>query len=1325
MIRNKARGGRALRSAVGMAALVLLMAGGAWAANTIWDEESGSPMPFTWNYTNFDGFNNSGIGAENLTVNQTNLGASPGKTRTIRNWEDPLGAGLIYNTKRYLIEYEVSKNKGLSVKSALDSYGSKVYEGNYYSKLNLFGETYVALNGQANKLTKQVMELKKDEQKILNVGEIWDLGEGYTLSAQSIDAKASPRQAWVVLSKNGSKLDDKVVGQGQVYTYTEKSLGGETDVPMFVTYVDSVFAGATTDFVILKYTWLLSRNVFEIKAGNNYGVFRVLSSSSNEMKFENDYTISLVPNTTINLSGNIKFKTIDDINYLKFYPTSKPKSNITDSIPPYPPIASMASWDIQENYVLNLTGIDAKTAPRQARLQLSKNGMVIKDSVVMQGSVFEYCPSNNCTFNASIDAIFTGGTSSIVRLKEINQYSETSGTVLLNNSTHSFISGVINRTNESLNEGYIISVLGIDVKAYPRLTWLRLYKNEIMMDEKVAMVGDIYTYYNQTNKVLYGEVSAIFAGDINDVVQLKNVTQYSELNGNILINGTTYTIATGSIIPIPTPKTTPTPTYGSYEIYGTIASETGVVGEINLSTLPVTWTPQSFAGFYYDLNSNMGNEELTLKNIDISGRNIPVDGLYYNTSAQPRMLNVVKEVFGGNVTAAQAKGLKKTGIGQAFEGGNYQVVGWQGEKYVAFNGKVNKLSKLVLEHGPSSTEKKTLWVGETWDIGNGWTLTARSIDAKAYPRQAWLILGKDGVKKDDIFLTEGNIYTYVDKRIFNESDVPMFVTYIDYMFVGATSAGVQLKYTWAISPDVQTIQSGEKFGTLKVDSLTPNLVLKNTDSIINLPKGSIVDITDKLKFKVADSDTLGFIPVSILTTQGTYEVHGTVWNETSINGFGGTGKVAEWNASNFKGFLYDIDNNIGNESLRILQTDLNKNQRIITLNNLAYGTKAQPKMLNVVKKIFNGNVTAAAASGLERTGTGQAFENGHYYIMGWQGNISVALNGRVDKISKLILEQSTEAEIKTLSAGENWNIGEGWILKAQTIEATVVPKQVRLVLSKDDVEKDNKIIAMGKIYTYIENSSTGEDNVPFFVTYIDNIFTDVTTDKVKLKYTWAISSNITTIQSGNMFGIFTVVDLDIANKHIGLKNRDASISLSRDSTSVLGGNLKFKVADNANVLRFMPVIVLAYIPTPPGGGGGGGGGGRGFDTGTGSYPSIMGTHNGTLKLNQSINMSKMYTYPSPGTGGHSEYVRIWNLSGWSIEAAWSGYSGDWHNITLSMQPFTLEAGEYNYTIRTGSYPQIIHKQNHTTPDGSIITSTEFIDANGRRYNDWIPAIRLE
>jgi len=124
------------------------------------------------------------------------------------------------------------------------------------------------------------------------------------------------------------------------------------------------------------------------------------------------------------------------------------------------------------------------------------------------------------------------------------------------------------------------------------------------------------------------------------------------------------------------------------------------------------------------------------------------------------------------------------------------------------------------------------------------------------------------------------------------------------------------------------------------------------------------------------------------------------------------------------------------------------------------------------------------------------------------------------------------------------------------------------------------------------------------------------------------------------------------------------------------------------------------------------------------YPSIFGTHNGTIKPKVTIEVSTLYTYPCPGTGGHTEYMKILNDSAdWNVTANWEGYSGNWRNISFC-NSFTLEEGEiYNYTIRTGSYPQIHHTDNLSTLTG-FITCSEFVDANGKRYNEWVPAIRL-
>ena len=134
-----------------------------------------------------------------------------------------------------------------------------------------------------------------------------------------------------------------------------------------------------------------------------------------------------------------------------------------------------------------------------------------------------------------------------------------------------------------------------------------------------------------------------------------------------------------------------------------------------------------------------------------------------------------------------------------------------------------------------------------------------------------------------------------------------------------------------------------------------------------------------------------------------------------------------------------------------------------------------------------------------------------------------------------------------------------------------------------------------------------------------------------------------------------------------------------------------------------------------------------FDTRSSAnpYPSIAGMHNGTIRPNETMTVRKLYTYSCMGTAGHSEYIAISYLNGTKIaEAYWAGYTGDWHHLTFN-KTFTLYANEtYNYTLRTASYPQIIHATSYNAT-GGVITCSEFVDINGKRHEGGIPAIRLE
>ena len=139
-----------------------------------------------------------------------------------------------------------------------------------------------------------------------------------------------------------------------------------------------------------------------------------------------------------------------------------------------------------------------------------------------------------------------------------------------------------------------------------------------------------------------------------------------------------------------------------------------------------------------------------------------------------------------------------------------------------------------------------------------------------------------------------------------------------------------------------------------------------------------------------------------------------------------------------------------------------------------------------------------------------------------------------------------------------------------------------------------------------------------------------------------------------------------------------------------------------------------------------------FDTGQpeNPYPSIMGTHKGTITPLYNITVSKLYTYPCAGTGGHTESIKLYDENDTLIaNGSWNGYTGDYHNITIhnltGEAPYVtlLKNHEYRYVIKTGSYPQIIHEPSKDVTGGTI-TCDQFIDANGKTYTGWIPAIRL-
>ncbi len=617
-------------------ALILLLAMPATAANVtkieihgvVFDQSNinyNSSNNLIWDAQNFTGFwyaSGGGKSSETLKIINQLPSSLKASSRVIQQ------ENLLYNTSRTDQNYTVFTEKGWKVENGLN-YNSttktftKSATGGKYARLGWFGDLYVAVNGKANKLAKLIKEQKKEEKQTLKLGTVWDFGEGYNLTVEALDTKASPRQAWLSLNKDGKVLENKVVNEGDVYTYVEKSVSGESDVPIFVTYVESIFTGGEgmAALVQLRYTWLISQNVLEVKVGDKFGIFEVKEANENYLLLYNkDKQIDLGQNTVQPLYGDLKFKVADKDTALRFYP------------------------------------ILEKTAP------------------------------------------------------------------------------------------------------------------------------------------------------------------------------------------------------GKYELRG------GAYDQTNYKNL--AWDAQRFPAFYYNFNGGKSSETLNItqssSSLTNTSRTILKDNLFYNTSRTSQ-----------NYTLFTAKGWKtvENGLTSTFtkttQGGYYAQLGWFGDRYVAVNGKANKLVKLVKEQ--KIEEKQTLKLGTTWNLGEGYNLTVEALDTTASPRQAWLSLSRDGKVLDNKVVNQNDTYIYIEKNLKGESDVPIFVTYVEGIFTGAEgmSAFVQLKYTWLISQNVLEVKVGDKFGIFEVKEANENyLLLYNKDKQIDLSQNTVQPLYGDLKFKVADKDTaLRFYPI--------------------------------------------------------------------------------------------------------------------------------------------------------------------------------------------------------------------------------------------------------------------------------------------------------------------------------------------------------------------------------------------------------------------------------------------------------------------------------
>jgi S-layer protein (TIGR01567 family) len=271
----------------------------------------------SWNAQNFAGFfydlkNN--ISTEQLYIDTTKAGTSLQSLQATRTIPE---TALIYKTNPQPLQFKMNEKEGVNVSNSAT-----------YDVVGWQAEKWVAVHNVGNKLAKLAFEMGKDDKKTMTSGETWSLGAGYELNINAVDARATPRQVWFTLKKDGAVIDEGI-GQGASGTqdskqnavyYKTKTILGESDALLFTVYVDSIFSGATSDMVQFKYAWLIDESTAkQISGSDTYGAFEVTGATTDGITMDNKNTVSLSQNSETTLMGNLKFA-IADNSTLRFYP---------------------------------------------------------------------------------------------------------------------------------------------------------------------------------------------------------------------------------------------------------------------------------------------------------------------------------------------------------------------------------------------------------------------------------------------------------------------------------------------------------------------------------------------------------------------------------------------------------------------------------------------------------------------------------------------------------------------------------------------------------------------------------------------------------------------------------------------------------------------------------------------------------------------------------------------------------------------------------------------------------------------------------------------
>ncbi len=271
---------------------------------TVYDEDvDGDSLP-TWTPFNFEGFYyniDEGIGTEELRIEELNGREIPDNQ-------------LVYESKPQPVEFEHDQWGYFQVIGFMAEkyFAGYIDEGD---KKTTVGDEDLDVSLLSDNILCKVLTDTDDKESMYS-GSALILEEGYALNIQEVDINGEV--VWVQLEKDGDAVDDAFVESNEDYVY-ETELGDAEDIPLIIVHFSNVFAGAETNAVFVEGIFQISDDYLEIESDDNFGEMEVSSIGESGIKMENNDDINLDEDETIEIMGEVNFKTADD-STVRFYP---------------------------------------------------------------------------------------------------------------------------------------------------------------------------------------------------------------------------------------------------------------------------------------------------------------------------------------------------------------------------------------------------------------------------------------------------------------------------------------------------------------------------------------------------------------------------------------------------------------------------------------------------------------------------------------------------------------------------------------------------------------------------------------------------------------------------------------------------------------------------------------------------------------------------------------------------------------------------------------------------------------------------------------------